>query len=77
MVGKVERIAPQSTLKNNIRGFAARILLKDVDSQIRPGMSANISIPVASAENVVAAPLAAVFTETNPATREIERYIWE
>ena len=39
-------------------------------------MSANISIPVASAENVVAAPLAAVFTETNPATREIERYIW-
>lgn len=76
VVGKVERIAPQSTLKNNIRGFAARILLKDVDNQIRPGMSANISIPVASAENVVAAPLAAVFTETNPATREIERYIW-
>lgn len=76
VVGRVERIAPQSTLKNNIRGFAARILLKDVDSQIRPGMSANISIPVASADNVVAAPLAAVFTETNPATREIERHIW-
>ncbi len=76
VIGKVERIAPQSTLKNNIRGFAARILLKDVDSQIRPGMSANISIPVASADNVVAAPLAAVFTETNPATREIERHIW-
>jgi RND family efflux transporter MFP subunit len=76
VVGRVERIAPQSTLKNNIRGFAARILLKDVDTQIRPGMSANISIPVASADNVVAAPLAAVFTETNPATREIERHIW-
>jgi RND family efflux transporter MFP subunit len=76
VVGKVERIAPQSTLKNNIRGFAARILLKDVDSKIRPGMSANISIPVSSADNVVAAPLAAVFTETNPATREIELHIW-
>ena len=76
VVGRVERIAPQSTLKNNIRGFAARILLKDVDSKIRPGMSANISIPVSSADNVVAAPLAAVFTETNPATREIERHIW-
>jgi RND family efflux transporter MFP subunit len=76
VVGKVERIAPQSTLKNNIRGFAARILLKDVDSKIRPGLSANISIPVSSADNVVAAPLAAVFTETNPATREIERHIW-
>jgi hypothetical protein len=55
VIGKVERIAPQSTLKNNIRGFAARILLKDVGNQIRPGMSANISIPVASADNVVAA----------------------
>ena len=76
VVGKVERIAPQSTLKNNIRGFAARILLKDVGNQIRPGMSANISIPVASADNVVAAPLASVFTETNPATREIERHVW-
>jgi len=76
VIGKVERIAPQSTLKNNIRGFAARILLKDVGNQIRPGMSANISIPVASADNVVAAPLASVFTETNPATREIERHVW-
>jgi len=76
VMGKVERIAPQSTLKNNIRGFAARILLKDVGNQIRPGMSANISIPVASADNVVAAPLASIFTETNPTTREIERHVW-
>ena len=74
--GKVERLAPQSTLKNNIRGFAARILLKDVDRVVRPGMTANISIPVASAENVVAAPLAAVFTETNPETRQIERHVF-
>jgi|LauGreDrversion4_2_1035121.scaffolds.fasta_scaffold20617_3 HlyD family secretion protein len=74
--GKVERLAPQSTLKNNIRGFAARILLKDVERVVRPGMTANISIPVASAENVVAAPLAAVFTETNPETRHIERHVF-
>jgi len=74
--GKVERLAPQSTLKNNIRGFAARILLKDVDKMVRPGMTANITIPVASAENVVAAPLAAVFTETNPESRQIERYVY-
>lgn len=74
--GKVERLAPQSTLKNNIRGFAARILLKDVDKMVRPGMTANISIPVASAENVVAAPLASVFTETNPETRQIERHVF-
>lgn len=74
--GKVERLAPQSTLRNNIRGFAARILLREVEKSVRPGMTANLSIPVASAENVVAAPLAAVFTETNPETRQIERHVF-
>ena len=72
--GRVERIAPQSTLKNNIRGFEVRILLKDVNRQVRPGMTANVIIPVESADNVLAAPLAAIFTETNPETRQIERF---
>lgn len=76
IIGKVERVAPQATIKNNIKGFAARILLKDVDKRVRPGMTANISIPVASAENVVAAPLAAVFTEYNPETKHQERFAW-
>lgn len=76
IIGKVERVAPQATIKNNIKGFAARILLKDVDKRVRPGMTANISIPVASAENVVAAPLAAVFTEYNPELKQQERYAW-
>ncbi len=74
VIGRVERLAPQATIKNSIKGFAARILLKDVDRRIRPGMTANILIPVASADNVVAAPLAAVFTEMNPETRQMERY---
>ena len=39
-------------------------------------MTANITIPVASAENVVAAPLASVFTETNPETRQVERHVF-
>ncbi|HTI69996.1 MAG TPA: efflux RND transporter periplasmic adaptor subunit [Candidatus Limnocylindria bacterium] len=72
--GRVQRIAPQSTVKNNIRGFEVRILLKDVNRQVRPGMTANIVIPVESADNVLAAPLAAIFTETNPDTRQIERF---
>lgn len=76
VIGKVERLAPQATIKNNIKGFAARVLLKDVDKRIRPGMTANISIPVASADNVVAAPLAAIFTELNPETKQTERYAW-
>jgi HlyD family secretion protein len=76
IVGRVERIAPQATIKNNIKGFAARILLKNVDRRVRPGMTANISIPVASADNVVSAPLAAVFTEFNQETKQQERFAW-
>jgi len=76
IVGTVERIAPQATIKNNLKGFSARILLRDVDPRVRPGMTANIKIPVASAEEVVAVPLAAVFTETNPETGDTERYVY-
>jgi HlyD family secretion protein len=76
VAGVVERIAPQATIKNNIKGFAARILLKNVDPRVRPGMTANIKIPVASADNVTAVPLAAVFTEKNPETGQYERFVY-
>jgi HlyD family secretion protein len=74
VTGKVERVAPQATIKNNIKGFASRILLRDVDRRIRPGMTAAVQIPVAAADNVVAVPLAAVFTELNPDTQQSERF---
>jgi HlyD family secretion protein len=74
--GAVERIAPQATIKNNIKGFAARIVLRDVDARVRPGMTANVKIPVASAENVTAVPLSAVFTEKNPDSAVTERYVY-
>jgi len=76
VIGRVERIAPQATIRNNIKGFAVRIFLKDADKRIRPGMTANIKIPVASADNVVAVPLAAVFTERDPQTYKTERYVY-
>lgn len=76
VVGKIERVAPQATIKNNIKGFATRILLENVDKRIRPGMTATIRIPVASVDNVLAAPLAAVFTEFNPATQQTERFVY-
>lgn len=76
VTGMVERIAPQATIKNNIKGFAVRILLEKADKRIRPGMTANIKIPVASADNVVAVPLAAIFTERDPETFQSERYVY-
>jgi HlyD family secretion protein len=70
MKGLIERIAPQAVIKNGIKGFAARVVIKDIDARIRPGMTALLSIPVASAESVLAVPLAAVFTEKG------ERYVF-
>jgi RND family efflux transporter MFP subunit len=74
--GIVERIAPQATIKNNIKGFAARIRIESPDSRVRPGMTANIKIPVAAAANVLAVPLGAVFTERNQETGVQERYVY-
>lgn len=74
--GVVERISPQATIRNNIKGYPARIVLKNVDPRVRPGMTANVKIPVASAGNVTAVPLAAVFTERDPDTGQMERFAY-
>jgi HlyD family secretion protein len=68
--GTIDRIAPQATIRNGIKGFATRILLTTIDQRVRPGMTANISIPVASAEKVTSVPLAAVFSEMG------DHYVW-
>ncbi len=76
VTGVVERVYPQATIKNNIKGYPARIMLKNVDPRIRPGMTANVKIPVASAENVTAVPLAAVFTEKMSEGGQMERFVY-
>ena len=63
--GKVQRIAPQAVIRNGIKGFAARIVLGEIDGRIQPGMTANLTIPINSANNVVTVPLAAVFSQRN------------
>lgn len=68
--GEVERLAPQATLRNNIKGYATRIVLKDVDPRVQPGMTASISIPVSAAADVLTVPLTAVFSEQG------ERYVF-
>lgn len=64
LFGRLDRIAPQATIRNGIKGFATRIVVKnDENSGLRPGMTANLTIPLQSADNVLAVPLAAVFTD--------------
>ena len=70
MTGKLDRIAPQAVIKNGIKGFAARVAIKNIDPRVRPGMTAILSIPVSSAENVLSIPMSAIFTERN------ERYVF-
>ena len=74
--GIVERIAPQATIRNSIKGFSTRIKLLTSNPAIIPGMTASISIPVASADNVVAAPLAAIFTERNETEQRTEIFAY-
>lgn len=74
--GVVERISPQAAIKNNIKGYPARIVLKKVDPRVLPGMTASVKIPVATADNVTAVPLSAVFTEKDPDSTVAERFVY-
>ena len=54
-------IAPVATLKNNVKGFTVQALIDKPNARLRPGMTVQLNIPVARAEDVVAVPVSAVF----------------
>jgi HlyD family secretion protein len=68
--GHVNRIAPQATFRNGIKGYSTRVILKNAEAAVRPGMTASLSIPLVSAGDVLAVPLAAVFNEQS------ERFVY-
>lgn len=74
LAGHVDRIAPQATFRTGIKGFSTRIMLKDAEGVVRPGMTANLSIPLISAGNVLAIPLGAVFNEQNDRFVYVRKY---
>ena len=53
IIGRVDRIAPQATYKNGIKGYSTRIILKNAEERVRPGMTASLKIPLVSAGNVL------------------------
>jgi len=63
LTGHVDRIAPLATIKTGVKGFSTRIRLKNAEDKVRPGMTANLTIPLISVSNVLTVPLAAVFNE--------------
>jgi len=54
VTGTVERISPQATIKNNIKASPPVSSSRTWNPRVRPGMTANVKIPVASADNVTA-----------------------
>jgi len=66
--GVVSSISPAAEVKDKTRGgprtFPVEVTCDAVDSRIKPGISANVSVPLSRATGVVAVVVSAVFSES-------------
>lgn len=65
MDGKIRFIAPVATTKNNVRGFLVRASILNPVEALKPGMTVNMTIPVARVEKALSVPITAVFRGDN------------
>lgn len=63
MTGVVYLISPIAVIKNNVKGFTVNITIQNLDPRVRPGMTANVTFPVATLTNALSLPISAIFTE--------------
>ncbi len=61
--GEIATISPIATVVNNIKGFKVNVRVLKPEPRARPGMATRVRILLANAEHVLAAPLAAIFSE--------------
>ena len=61
MEARISFIAPIATPKNSVKGFQVQALIEKPNPQLRPGMTVNLTIPLASANDAVSVPISAVF----------------
>ena len=54
-------IAPVATIRNGIKGFTVRAAIQKVTARMRPGMTVQMTIPIAHAGDAVSVPISAVF----------------
>jgi len=66
--GTIYSLAPDATVKNNVKGFEVKIRIINPDPLLRPGMTANVVIPVEKVTNVLTVPLSAVFVDPDGKT---------
>ncbi|MCD6329499.1 MAG: efflux RND transporter periplasmic adaptor subunit [Candidatus Cloacimonetes bacterium] len=64
--GKITHISPMATIaNNNIRIFQVKISIEDNLVELRPGMSANVTIIGKTRNEVVTIPIQAIFQDDN------------
>ena len=61
MEAKISFVALNASVKNSVKGFKVKALIEKPDPRLRPGMTVTLSIPIASAEDAVSVPIAAIF----------------
>ena len=61
MEAQVTKIALVAAIKNNVKGFEVKAMIDDPSPKLRPGMTVNMTVPIAKASDVVSVPIAAVF----------------
>ena len=61
MTGRISFVAPKATVKNNIKGFQVQAIIENPNPRLRPGMSVNLTVPIARADSAVSVPISAVF----------------
>jgi RND family efflux transporter MFP subunit len=54
-------IAPVATVKNAVKGFSVEAVIETASERLRPGMTVQMTVPIANAESVIAVPVGAVF----------------
>lgn len=58
--GKVWKIAPTATMRDNIRSFEVEVLLTNASAELRPQMTADVDIIVVERDDVLQMPIAAL-----------------
>jgi len=64
-LARVEFVAPLATVKNNIKGFELQALIQTQDTELKPGMSVAMQVPVARSNDALAVPVGAVFRDND------------
>jgi RND family efflux transporter MFP subunit len=60
---RISFVAPVASIRNGVKGFAIKAVITKTDPRIRPGMTVTLTIPAASARDVVIVPISAVFKD--------------